>query len=306
MMKNILIAVSVIALMASCSKNEITGEETSSPIKFTSVVGNNTKATTGIIDLAALKASTDGYAVCTNGLGAGDEMDNVAVKYNGSSWEYTGHYFWPLNYIENVSFTAYAPAGTANVALTSTGLTATNFIPAATVGSQIDLLYAPPANFNRLGSSSGVSLTFNHILTQVVFAVSTDIPSTDLPKITSIVLNVPQNKGSYNGTAWTAASNPQSYTLFNNNTLSSTAITSTPLLLIPQTITVGMSVTVTLSINGTTNFSTTDLSTLLTVSSWQPGTKVTYNVFFSNADLKVVFADPTITTWTNATDGIIY
>lgn len=307
-MKRITIAIAAIIVMASCSKNELKEEGNKKPIEFTTVVGNNTKATTGLIDLTALKASTDGFAVSTNGLGASDEMNSVAVTYNNTNltWNYTGDYFWPISPSQNVSFTAYAPAGTPNILLTGTGLTATNFIPSATVGSQIDLIYAAPANFNRLTSSSGVALTFNHILSQIVFSITTDIPAADNPKIVSIVLTVPQNKGSYNGTSWTPAASSQSYTLFNNNALSGTAVTSTPLLLIPQTLPVGTNATITFNVNGASSSNTIDLSTLTTVTSWQPGTKVTYNVLFNNNDLKIKFTDPTISSWTNTSDGIIY
>lgn len=306
-MKKIFVcAIAAITVMASCSKNEIEENGSQREIKFISVIGNNTRSTTGVIDLGALKASPDGFSVCTSGLGTGNEMNNVAVTYGGSAWNYTGDYFWPINSSQNISFTAYAPAGTANVTLSSTGLTATNFIASATVGGQTDLIYAAPSNFNRLGSSSGVALTFNHILTQVVFSVTTDIPATDLPKITSIVLTVPQNKGNYNGTSWTTSANSQGYTLFNNTALGSTAVTSTPLLLIPQASLAGTTALVTFSVNGASSSQTADLSTLTTVTSWQQGSKVTYNIVFNNADLKIKFTDPTISTWTNTSDGIIY
>lgn len=305
-MKKYLYAIAAITVMASCSKEETVERIDQREIKFTSAVGNNTRATTGMIDINVLKSSTEGFAVCTNGLGASDEMNNVAVTFNGTAWTYSGDHFWPINSSQNVSFTAYAPAGIANVSLSSSGLTATDFVPAATIGSQIDLLYAAPSNFNRLGSSSGVALTFNHILTQVVFSVITDIPVADNPKIVSIVLNTPQNKGSYNGTTWTAAASPQGYTLFNNTAIGSVATTSTPLLLIPQTLPANTNATITLNVNGASSSHTVDLSTLTTVTSWQPGTKVTYNILFNNSDLKIKFTDPTISSWTNTSDGIIY
>lgn len=304
-MKKFTFAMMAVALMASCSKDENPGMDEQQSIRFVTLIGNSSRSTTGVLDLPALKASTDGFAVCTSGLGSA-EMDNVAVTYNGSSWGYTDDHYWPLNPAQNVSFTAYAPAGTANVTLTSSGLTATNFIPAATVGSQIDLLYAAPANFNRQGSSSGVALTFTHILTQIVFSVVTDIPAGESPKISSVVLTVPKNKGSYNGTVWTPATQSQNYTLFNNNTLSSTPTVSTPLLLIPQTLPTGTNATISFSVNGNITSQTVDLSTLTSVTSWDQGTKVTYNISFENGDLRVQFTDPTISNWNNTSDGVIY
>jgi len=309
MKKFIPLAVLAVIFMASCSEDEViteSGNDTTA-IRFTSVVNNNsTRATVGLIDLAALKTSTDGFAVSTNGLGTGQEMNNLVVKYN-TAWGYTGDYYWPISSTQNVSFAAYAPAGTANVALTSSGLTATNFVPSSTVGSQIDLLYAAPANFTRsVSGASGVALTFNHILSQVVFSVTTDIPTTNVPKIESIVLTVPNNQGNYNGTAWTAAANSHAYTLFSSTAASSTAVTSTPLLLVPQASLTGITAAVTFSVNGASSTNTVSLSTLTTVTSWQPGAKITYNVTFNSADLKVKFTDPTISVWTNTSDSILY
>lgn len=294
-----------LTLMASCSKDESNSINEKQNIRFVTLIGNNSRTTTGLLDLAALKTSTDGFAVCTDGLGS-PEMDNVVVTYSGSTWTYTNDYYWPVNPSATVSFTAYAPAGTTDVTLSSSGLTATDFISASTVGSQIDLLYAAPANFNRQGSSSGVALTFNHILTQVLFSIITDIPSGDTPLISSIILTVPQNKGSYSNATWTPASASQSYTLFNNNALSSTPVVSTPLLLIPQTLPAGTTANITLSVNGHTSSHLVDLSTLSSVTTWGQGSKVTYNIAFQYSDLKVKFTDPTISNWSNASDGVIY
>lgn len=306
-MKKLTFALATMVAMASCSNNEIEREVTSNAVRFTTVVGNSTKATTGVIDLTALKASTDGFAVSTSGLGTSDEMSNVAVKYVTSAWTYTGDYFWPINPSQAVNFTAYAPAGTSGVSISGTGVTISSFTPAATASSQIDLLYAPPAPYTRSGSgANGVALNFTHILTQVVFAVSTDIPSGDTPIIASIVLTIPNGTGTYNGTGWVASGSAQSYTVFSNNALSSTAVTSTPLLMIPQTLPAGTNAVVTFSVKGASSSSTVDLSGLTTVKTWAAGTKVTYNITFSNTDLKIKFTDPSVATWTNASDGFIY
>jgi hypothetical protein len=308
-MKKLVFAIAAVAVMASCSNNEVINDGPDNAVRFTSVVGNSTRAvgTTGLIDLAALKLSNDGFAVSTNGLGSGGEMNNLVVKYSASAWNYTGDYFWPVSASQNVAFTAYAPAGTSGVTLTGAGITVSGFVPVTTPANQIDLLYAAPANFNRSGSgASGVALTFNHLLTQVVFAITTDIPAGDSPTIVSIALTIPNGTGAYNGTTWTASANPQTYTVFSSNALSSTAVTSTPLLMIPQTLPVGTNALVTFSVKGVTTSNTVDLSTLSVVKSWTAGTKVTYSISFNNTDLKIKFTDPTISTWTNAADGFIY
>lgn len=310
-MKKLLLAFVAVIVMVSCSKNEITDVSgNNDAIKFGAAVGNNSigraaVSTFGVIDLVGLKASADGFAVSTSGLGA--EMNALPVTHNGTSWTYTGDYYWPINPAVNVSFTAYAPAGLAAASLSGTGLTVTSFTPSTTIANQVDILYAPPANFSRNTSgAAGVALTFNHILTQVVFAVNTDIPSASSPKIVSIVLTIPKGTGTYSGGTWTTTTGSQSYTLFNNNTISSTAIYSTPILMLPQTLASGTNAVVTFSVNGSTTSSTVDLSSLTTVTSWTAGTKVTYDISFNAADLKIKFADPTVSTWTNAFDGWVY
>lgn len=312
-MKKIILFAAALTILASCSKNA--NDETARPdgkISFDTRVANNASraavSTFGPLNLTALHNSTDGFAVSTNGLGTGAEMNNVVVKYNTvtSLWNYTGDYFWPINATQNVNFTAYAPAGLTGVTMTGTGITVTGFTPATAPASQTDIIYAAPAAFNRNGSGAGgVALTFAHILTQVVFSVTTDIAAGD-PTLNSIVVTVPSGTGAYNGTAWTASGSSQTYTLFNNNAVSSTAITSTPLLMIPQTLAAGTNAVVTFTLNGSQTTNTVDLSTLGVVKSWVPGTRVTYSITFSNTDLRIKFADPTVTSWVNAADGFTY
>lgn len=285
-------------IIISCTKDETEDSLTDNTIAFNSIVDNFTRAsnTYGVIDLAVLRSSTDGFVVSTNGLGTGNEMSNVVVKYTSNAWNYTGTYNWPNMPSQNVSFTAYAPAGTTNATLTSSGLTVSSFTPATSPANQIDLIYAPPANFNRQGSGiSGVSLNFNHILTQVVFAATTTIPLSNNPKIVSLELTVPHNKGSFNGIAWKTSGPRQTFMLFNNNSLTSTAITSTPLLIIPQTSLDKTNVTITTSVNGNITTKTIDLSSLSTVTSWNPGNRIVYNISVQSVAVKKTNTSPIIT-----------
>lgn len=270
----------------SCTTSETEDEFVHNAITFNSTIGDpTTKAasTYGIIDLTALRASTDGFAVSTTGLGASTEMNNLVVKYASSLWSYSGDYFWPISPSQNVSFTAYAPAGATGVALTSSGLTATKFIPAASAANQIDLIYAAPANYNRGSSgSTGVPLAFKHVLTQVVFSATTLLPTLLNPTIVSMTLTVPHNSGSFNGTSWTSSSAPQTYTIFTNRVLGLTPIVSTPLLLIPQTLVSGTNVVISTSLSGILQGTqTVDLSTT-SKNTWSIGKKITYNVTLSS------------------------
>lgn len=279
------------ALSCSRSDADIQQEITGDTITFSIGIGDYTRAvsTFGPINLNALHSSTDGFAVCTSGLGSSSEMNNVAVTYNTSTrlWGYTGNYYWPSAAAQNVSFTAYAPAGTTGVTFTSAGLSISAFTPASTPASQIDLIYAAPANFNRRGSGTGgVVLTFTHLLTQVLFAVVTDIPSSSSPVINSVQLYVPHARGSYNGTSWNTTANPGTYTLFSKNAIGSVPIISTPLLLVPcGSIVKNTYVVINFTANGTIYSRLYDLSTLTNVTTWDQGKKITYTIQIKQADL---------------------
>lgn len=288
-MKKIILFAAALAILASCSKTENDGASApDGKISFNTRValnGSRAVSTFGPLGLTALHNSADGFAVSTNGLGTGAEMNNVVVKYSTATslWSYTGDYFWPISASQNVNFTAYAPAGADGVIMTGTGISVAAFTPAATPANQIDLIYAAPAAFNRNGSGAGgVALTFVHTLTQVLFSVSTDIAAGDSPVINSIAVTIPTGTGAYNGTAWTASGASRTYTVFNNNALSGTAVTSTSLLMIPQTLAVGTNAVITFTVNGAQTTNTVDLSTLPVVKSWASGTRVTYGITFSN------------------------
>lgn len=277
----------VLLFISSCEKDKTHVPERS-PITFDSDVSEPSRlavSTYGPITLARLKASTDGFAVSTNGLGSGGEMAGLAVKYNStaSAWQYTGNYYWPISPSQNVAFTAYAPAGLSGASLTSSGLILTNYIAPNNTNSQVDILYAPPTNYTRSGGN--VSLNFRHILTQIIFSVTTDIPSTSTPKIVSIQLCVNNGQGSFNGSTWSPSTYVSCYTVFNSNTISSTPVTSVPIFVIPQTIPGGTNAKVTVSTKKGTYFKVIDLSSLSTVKAWNQNTLVTYNVFISKGSV---------------------
>ena len=282
----------VFILAVSCSKSEF---EEDYPVNRTCITFNaavsdcvDQIARSGLIDLPTLKSSSAGFTVSTNGLGT--NMNNVVVKYNANAWSYIGDYYWPVNPAQNASFTAYAPAGTTGASLSSSGLTVTNFTPNTTIANQVDLIYAPPANFNQNTSgASGVSLGFKHILTQLAFTVKatgTGILFNN-PKVESLVLEVPRSRGSYNGSSWTPSSYTQSYTIFNNTSIGSTPVESAaPLLLVPHTLPNGTKIIANISYtwilwgqNETRTFELNQQS----LKTWSPGTKVTYNITINSS-----------------------
>lgn len=264
-------------LISACSKQE-TADGKEERIAFDSSVEDYTRAvsTFGPITLSTLQGSADGFAVSTSGLGS--NMNNLVVKYGSGKWSYTGDYFWPLNPNQNVSFTAYAPAGTPGVTMTSSGISVSGFTPASSPSSQIDLIYAKPANFNRTGAGTGgVALTFDHLLTQIVFSVTTQIVG--LVTLTSMELTVPNPTGSYNGVSWTNSGSTIKYTIPVDSPISVLPVVTSPVLMVPKgSIPAGTIATAnyTVPLLGALSISK-DLSVLTSVKSWQPGYKVTYN-----------------------------
>jgi len=277
-MNRSIFALLLLFFTTACSGHDEVIEEYGEKVVFNSHIDDYTRAvsTFGPIDLASLKTSADGFAVSTSGL-ASTQMNNLIVKYSNNVWTYTGNYYWPISATQNATFAAYAPAGTTGVTLTSSGITVTGFTPASSPASQIDLLYAAPATRNRTNSASGVPLTFNHLLTQVVFSVTTQIAG--VVTITSIEVTVPSATGAYNGTTWTNSGSTVTYTIPVNSSVTLGTVVATPILMVPKgTIPSGTIVKTNYSALGLLGLSVSkDLSTLNSIKSWQPGYKVTYN-----------------------------
>ncbi len=179
--KNFILGLSVLAIVPSCSVDQVTAVNEDNVISFRTVVPHSTRGT------ATTASSLDEFSVWGF---VGDElmMEHVTATRNGNSYSTDPVYFWAS---ASMDFYALSPAvseGDDEVLLKSADGTQTIGTVAiaangdATTGlgnseieitgipysadNQVDLIYAAHPNAT---SGSSVSLNFRHALSQIVF-----------------------------------------------------------------------------------------------------------------------------------------
>ncbi len=202
-MKKILLAVATVLAITGCSQNEeFDAQNQKEQIGFISVVGKSIRAA------EATKTVLEGNGFQLYAYNTGEKvMDNVqpgglteffkgAASHSGSAWEF-GEYYWPIN--ENVQFFGYSPANVASTTSWSNAQAYPSFeYTVKEVNAQEDLLAAAVYDKCKTPEKTmgSVNLLFNHILTQINFAVQgkeTGFKYT----VNSITLKDVPNKGKY-------------------------------------------------------------------------------------------------------------
>ncbi|MDR2911015.1 MAG: fimbrillin family protein [Bacteroidales bacterium] len=182
-MKKVILAMAVVALMASCSKDEVTNLNVN-PDQI-SLVGTTTRAT--IANVSNLQ--TSGFTVYGTAANVADAWysdGNASIDgankhiYDGAkgTWNFTTPVKWPTDaakYPMNF-YAIYPEATSANgfSSLTATASTQTvtgTFSVKPTAAEQIDLLSAT-ASAAAKPMSSSLSITFKHLLSKVDFGLN--------------------------------------------------------------------------------------------------------------------------------------
>lgn len=201
-----LAAVAVLAL-ASCSNNTI-DPVNQKEINFSAVAGKATRAPItstyflngndhfGVyayylgLNNGANKAWATDFADASLYMGTKATGENasagVEIEYNGTIWAPADTYYWPLQ--GNLTFFAYWPYDALTnpaFALATKTFSAGSFTVATTVADQVDVLVSSftadqtqnTTQYNdgtvNSGSTLGVPIQFNHMLSQVVFTAAT-------------------------------------------------------------------------------------------------------------------------------------
>lgn len=204
-MKKVLL-VTVVAAMAftSCSQNEeFEAQSQKEQIGFSSIVGKSIRAAeankialegNGFQLYAYNTGETKVDAVQPKGL---TEFFKGPANHSTGVWKLSDTYYWPIN--ENIQFFGYSPINAASTASWND----TNAFPSfeytiKDVSTQEDLLAAAVYDkCKTAGTSMGnVNLIFNHILTQINFAVKGKETGFKY-NVTSITLKDVPNKGTY-------------------------------------------------------------------------------------------------------------
>lgn len=372
-MKRLFIIASLAILAVGCQKTEIQNE-VQTPIGFSTEVGKQTRA---IVD-GADYGTTQPFAVYAYGHQTVTSevvtkvMDNVEVSYQAPTWKPTvGSYYWPNDPRTTMNFYAFSPyikrpatqevaasadptvddvdkvmsvsslSHTENEGLVFTGYTHSNmYVDFMAATSVIGATYAHSDGNPRGNETAGkVPITFNHMMTQILFKVTTDKVYDGITfTVESITLNNINNTADYNDGDWTP-SGSASYTIFPAAAANGaaadedeialvsaqgqvTTMTTIGVTMIPQELVAsveadnsgagavaGQSFTIVYRIAGTgvaseTVSKTVDLAVTGGVNEWNNNKKITYTV---KIGLNEITFEPSVATWVdepaaNATD----
>lgn len=324
-MKKFLFLAMAAAAMVSCSQNEeIENAAQKAEIKLGTVVSNTTRA--DVTDLTELQKADVGFTVYAYNSGATEFATVTATDmstfingkkatFSNSAWDIEdGPYYWPLT--DNIHFFAYGNPGTGT--LNYAGPAGSNKYPTLTytvagVDAQTDLVVASITDQTKTKSSSGVTLKFAHILTQINFNVKAGDSNTY--KLKTLSISGVKNKGTYDfgKGAWEAQEGTATYahTITAEGieaTTSGTSIASAWMLM-PQEMPATEG---TVSINVSYDIYDTNSKLIAEVSStaidlkgtqaWEPGKKVLYTLTLTNQAVKVSLSVPEFDGWKNETN----
>lgn len=183
MKRNLLYALTAVAMLTGCAKNDVVDSEIN---KEGNLIGFSTYK-----NISRGNPVDDNKEFLENGYAFGvtafiDEKGSpymgtvdkgVKIVSDGSKWTYANasdQAYWPMNN-EVLDFYAYAPYN--NTAIEANfsnadGLKLTYTVPATEV-EQVDLMYASALDQEKPNDKNSVTLPFKHALTQVHFKIGT-------------------------------------------------------------------------------------------------------------------------------------
>ena len=252
MKKSVLLMAAATAIaLSSCSSEETKDIAKSSNITFRSTVGLNSRGT---------EATTDNLKNIWVSAWAGDDVAFNDVQFaknaGGQHFNSVGAaYFWEKD--KDYTFMAFATGkdNKANLTptVTKTNITLTDYAPNETLADQLDLLTAQGTGNKANNETTGASLAFDHILSQIQIKVKNTNENVKYT-IKGVRISNVKGKGDYTFTpadnqnkhAWDNLSTPSQYvlgqgvdiTLDENNKNVTDLLTATnSAMLIPQGIT---------------------------------------------------------------------
>lgn len=321
-MKKIMFAAMAALAITSCSQNEeFEAPSQKVEIGFNSFVGKATRATPMVdVDFKDFKvyAYNTGETVITGvtKLDTKVFIDGKNVDKSGENWNIEGApYYWPLT--DNIQFFAVSPkASSAITAYGATGQFPTFDYTVKAVADQEDLLAASATDKNKENASStGVTLGFKHLLTQINFSAKGSTANYTYT-VSKIEINGANSKstftfdGSETVGSWAAATTPTSSYVYASDpkTVSGTGVTdfgteANALMLMPQTLPTGAKIVVTYKVNNGTSdiFEGTGEVSIESVA-WTAGSKLRYTLTLSDNGTEIVFI-PKVGDWTEESAG---
>lgn len=182
MKKSLIFGMAAAAMLASCSNEETVKAPATGAIEFGNLfVNNSTRATD--LDNTNLKAFKV-YGFMNNP--AGVVFDGEVVSRTAGVWTYGNLQYWTAG--QNYWFSGIAPVENAHWTYTPSAVESTEYNGGGTIAfnnanakGQQDLIYAwsgkvacdAPANMKKVG------LTFNHLLSRVMFTFQNDLQNSN-------------------------------------------------------------------------------------------------------------------------------
>lgn len=318
MKKNLWFAALALVAMTSCSNDDVMDVANNKAIEFKSFVNKNVRAAQGAQEVS----NVENFYVFGE---YGDAEGSYGNQVYKNELQSTAYYWVDEKYY---SFGAYSD-GTANAILSNASFNAnegTLTFPDYTAEDTKDLV-AAVAKVQCTAPTSKVSLTFNHLLSQVKFTFTTT--DADSYKLTISDLKVHAAKtgtGTYNGTAtWTSTYNQTDvYTYEPIDDVSASASVKSAVteskLVIPQGNTDQLEVTFTATITDEKDFTkSANFKGTLAVAEnvagtsaaniWKPGFRYNYTAEINGDKIdpsleshKIQFT-PSVESWQDATLG---
>lgn len=295
-----------LAVLSSCTQNEVVEVADNNAISFDAFVNNSTRAdiTTDNINHFMVFGGYDGNFT--------NVFNNVKVSGSKGSWTYDNTQYWTDG--KTYTFQAYAPEG-AMASASATGVNFTGF----TADGATDLLVSAVktvADVNTTAGVENVQLEFRHVLSKIKFTFSTTLNNVNIAISDLKVLQVP-NTGSYTNSgstgSWGSPSGTKDYDLtVAEGVTNSVSKSSTEAIVMPQTFsTSGLKVSFTVTVTGGLSLTANHTVTLPTTA-WEEGkcynykAELTYENIDPEQELKpIVFGDPTVTPWEDAEGGSV-
>lgn len=251
-MKNslMMMAAGAAVLFASCSANDDVVENiqtsSSNAIAF-NAVNNNAQSTRASLINSTDELKQNNFKVYSYTNSDDTFMDGLTIKWqDNKEWDYENGntYYWPAT--GSLDFYAVAPSSYTAASSKTITYNVSDEYGSESAAANVDVLFANAKGQTRTTNGGQVKLTFNHILSQVVFKAKTE-NSTMTATIGSIKIHNAATSNTYNfasgwGTA-TRKNNTLSVPVKTANVTSEvssvTAENSTeyPMLMLPQTST---------------------------------------------------------------------
>jgi len=251
MKKSVLLMAAATAIaLSSCSSEETKDVAKSSNITFRSTVGLNSRGA---------EATTDNLKNIWVSAWAGDDVAFKEVQFAknaGGQFNSVGAaYFWEKD--KDYTFMAFATGKDNKANLTPTvtksNISLTDYAPNATLADRLDLLTAQGTGNKANNETTGASLTFDHILSQIQIKVKNTNENVKYT-IKGVRISNVKGKGNYTFTpannqnkhAWDNLSTPSQYVLaqdvditldVNNKNVTDLLTATNSAMLIPQGIT---------------------------------------------------------------------